>query len=214
MEINYKSLISESTTPFFTRQNLKILLGRNRRTVDYRIKSLIKDGILVAVKSGFYVNNVLYKSTSTPKDMVLYIGGILVPQSYVSLEYALSFYGFLAEQVYTVTYITTQKTRKFQNNLFSFSYRNIKPALYWGYMKRPFGDLSYQMASPAKAMFDFLYLTPVGTDQATRNLLFDSRFNWGVFSAKDKKEFQEIIEKSTSKKMANILKYLTQENVI
>ena len=27
MEINYKSLISESTTPFFTRQNLKILLG-------------------------------------------------------------------------------------------------------------------------------------------------------------------------------------------
>lgn len=214
MEINYKNLISENTAPIFTRQNLEILLGSNRRTLDYRIKSLIKEGILVPVKSGFYVNNVLYKSTSTPRDMALYIGGVLVPKSYVSLEYVLSLYSFLAENVYTITYITTQKTRKFQNDLLSFSYRSIKSELFWGYVKRFFGGLSYQMASPAKALFDLIYLTPLGSDRVIQEFLFNSRFNWGVFTIQDKREFKETVKKSQSKKMENILKYLTRENVI
>jgi len=214
MEINYKNLISESAAPFFTRQNLEMFLGRNRRTLDYRIKSLIRQEILIPLKSGFYVNNSLYKRTPAPLDMTLYIGGALVPKAYVSLEYSMSFYGFLAENAYTFTYVTTQKTRKFQNDFFNFSYKSIKPELFWGYTKRFFGSLSYQMASPAKAVFDFIYLTPLGSGRAIREFLFDSRFNWEIFSLQDKAEFKQAVEKSQSKKMGNILKYLIRENVI
>ncbi|EKE14736.1 MAG: hypothetical protein ACD_12C00317G0002, partial [uncultured bacterium] len=80
--------------------------------------------------------------------------------------------------------------------------------------KRFFGSLSYQMASPAKAVFDFIYLTPLGSGRAIREFLFDSRFNWEIFSLQDKAEFKQAVEKSQSKKMGNILKYLIRENVI
>ena len=85
MEIEYKDLIQNSTSPVFTRQNLEVLLGSNRRTTDYRIQSLISEKILVPVKPGFYINNSLYQKTTSPQDMALYVGNALVPQSYVSL---------------------------------------------------------------------------------------------------------------------------------
>lgn len=208
METGYERMISESSAPVFTRRNLEILLGGNRRTTDYRIQSLIKHNILVPVKRGMYGNNVLYKKTPTPADMALYIGGIIVPRSYVSLEYALSFYGILAESVYTMTYVTMQKPRKFQNGSFSFSYRNIKSALFFGFTPHLFGTLSYQMASPAKALFDFIYLTPLSSDQSIRELLLESRFNWDVVTAKDKAEFKKTVEISASKKMGRVLAFL------
>lgn len=208
MEIDYKKLISDSPAPFFTRQNLEIILGDNRRTLDYRIKSLIRGGLLDPIKPGFYLNKTLYQKTSTSEELARYIGGEVVRDSYISLEYALALYGILAESVYTITYITTKKTRIFQSELVSFRYRNIKSDLFWGYTKRSFGNLSYQIASPAKALFDLIYLTSLKTDQLTREFLFGSRFNWTAFTAKDKLEFKDIVAKSKSRKMANILQYL------
>ncbi len=211
MEISYKKLISDSPAPFFTRQNLEVLLGDNRRTLDYRIKSLIRMGMLDSIKPGFYLNKTLYQKTSEPEELARYIGGEMVRDSYISLEYALALYGILAESVYTITYITTKKTRTFQSKLVSFRYRNIKPGLFWGYSKRSLGNLSYQIASPAKAMFDLIYLTPLKTRQTTQEFLFNSRFNWGAFTPKDMQEFKAIVTKSKSKKMSNILQYVYEQ---
>ena len=90
MEIDYKKLISESTAPFFTRQNLEVLLGNNRRTLDYRIRSLIKAGLLDTIKPGFYLNETLYQKSSAPEELARYIGCEIVRDSYISLEYALA----------------------------------------------------------------------------------------------------------------------------
>lgn len=214
MEIDYKKLISESTSPFFTRQNLKILLGDNRRTLDYRIRLLINSGLLESIKPGFYLNKNLYQKTYVPEELARYIGGEIVRDSYISLEYALAFYGILAESVYTITYVTTKKTRTFQSNLMSFRYRNIKPDLFWGYTKNFFGNLSYQIASPAKAMFDFIYLTSLGSGRTVQEFLLGSRFNWTVFTAKDKQELKETVVKSGSRKMNNILRFLEKEKIV
>lgn len=214
MEIDYKELILESTAPFFTRKNLEILLGDNRRTLDYRIKLLINSGLLESIKPGFYLNKTLYQKTPVREEMARYIGGELVRDSYISLEYALAFYGVLAESVYTITYVTTKKTRTFQSNLMSFKYRNIKPSLFWGYTKNSFGNLFYQIASPAKAMFDFIYLTSLGSERTVQEFLFGSRFNWDAFTAKDKQEFKDIVVTSKSKKMSIILRYLEKEKII
>ncbi|MDP1722210.1 MAG: hypothetical protein Q8L37_03295 [Candidatus Gottesmanbacteria bacterium] len=212
METDYKKLISESTAPFFTRKNLELLLGDNRRTTDYRITSLRRMGMLDTIKPGIYLNKTLYQKTSEPEEMARYIGGEMVRDSYISLEYALALYGILAESVYTITYITTKKTRKFQSPLMSFRYRNIKSGLFWGYTKKFFGTLTYQMASPAKALFDLIYLTPLESGRVAREFLFDSRFNWGVFTPKDMQEFKEIVTKSRSKKMRNVLQYLYERH--
>lgn len=208
MEIKYKELIQNSTSPLFTRQNLEVLLGSNRRTTDYRIKSLLTNKILLPIKPGWYLNNVLYKKTASPRDMALYIGCMLVPGAYVSLEYALSFYGFLSESVYTFTYVTTTKTKKFQNEYLSYSYRNMKPELFFGYTNRSFESFSYRMARPAKALFDLLYLTPLRSKRAIQEFLFGSRFNWDALSPDDRTELKKMGKQSSSKKMQKVLGFI------
>lgn len=214
METDYRKLISESLAPFFTRKNLEVLLGNNRRTLDYRIASLVQNGLLARLKPGLYINYALYQKTSSPEELARYIGCEIVRESYISLEYALALYGVLAESVYTMTYVTTQKTRTFQNDFLSLTYRNIKPSLFWGYTRRQYGDLSYRIASPAKAMFDLIYLTPLDSDTAIREFLFNSRFNWDVMNRADKREFRESVERSTSSKMNMILRYIAEKEIV
>ena len=214
MEIDYRKLISNSQAPFFTRQNLEVLLGSNRRTLDYRIISLIKAGLLARLKPGLYVNYAFYQKTSAPEELARYIGCEIVRESYISLEYALALYGVLAESVYTITCVTTQKTRTLRNDFLSVTYRIIKSSLFWGYIYRQYGDLTYRIASPAKAMFNLIYLTPLRSDSAIREFLFDSRFNWEAMSRADKKEFKESVEKSTSSKMKKILRYLAEKEIV
>lgn len=210
-----KAVVSRSGAPFFVRQNLEVLLGSNRRGLDYKIKSLIQSGIIIPLKKGFYLNNTLYQETTNRGDMLAYVGNMLVHPSYVSLEYSLSLYGILAESVFTITYITTKKTRVFQSGQFSFSYKNIKPDLFFGYTEKKYkNNLTYYMATPAKAIFDFVYLTPLKTKKTIREFLFDSRFNWGVLIEEDKIEFRKIVEKSKSVKMKVVEKCLEKEGVL
>lgn len=202
METEYEKILENSESPFFTRGNLKVILGDNRRTVDYRIRALIKRGVLRSIKPGFFLNEFLYKNSSNPDEILCYVGSILVPQSYVSLQWALSKYGILAEGVYSLTFITIRKTRKFLSGGVSLTYRSIKPSLFFGFRSQTTGNFEYQIASPAKALFDYFYLSPSGSERQ------ENRFNLDVLTQEDINEFRDFVNKSQSPKMRKILKYL------
>lgn len=214
MEIKYEKLISESSAPYFTRQNLEILLGTNRRTLDYRIGSLIRRGILTRMKPGVYVNATLLETTPSPEELLSYIGCQLVPNSYLSLEYALSVYGILAESVYEMTYVTTRKTRKFSSGSLRFTYRNIKPDLFSGYVTKNYQTYSYVIATPAKALFDFLYFTPFETVVTMREFINTARINWDSLTKKDTDELKYFIRVSASKKLNTLFQILTKKGVL
>ena len=78
MEINYFE-----SQPYFSRKNLELILGKNRRTLDARIKSLIDKGILLRLKKGFYLSIPYYNNTSDETALLEYIGSILVYPSYI-----------------------------------------------------------------------------------------------------------------------------------
>ena len=103
--------------------------------------------------------------------------------SYISMESALSFYNFIPEGVFTTTSVSTLKTAQFDTPIGYFSYRNIKPSLFWGYrLERQIGNrLSgwYKIATPEKAILDFLYLNPKYDNEADFEGL---RFNWWEFA--------------------------------
>lgn len=205
MEINYKKILAKSEVPFFTRQNLEILLGDNRRTLDYRIKALIVDEILLPLKSGAYLNRALYEQQAEPEDMLRYIATMMVEPSYISLEYAMAFYGILAESVYTLTLITTKKTRILPNSLMDFAYRNLKPELFFGFEQKAFGNFTYAIATPEKALFDYIYLTPLVSKRSMKELLFDSRLN---LTRINRLKFEVIVKQSKSVKMQKVLELL------
>lgn len=209
MEINM-----EFTAPYYSRNNLELILGSNRRTLDYRILALIRKGILERIRPGFYLNTKLL-STSTEKESLLeYVGTVAKYPSYVSLEYALSAYGLIPESIFTITYITSKKPGQYFSDNISLKYRNIKPELFNGYETRTYGKGVYLYARKYKALFDFIYLTPTPNQRAFKELLLSSRINWSALSSMDRDEFIAMCSSSGSGKMMKAITILQKENIL
>ena len=122
-----------------------------RRLVEWQHKNYIRKLI-----------NKWYLFTEVPADeLLLYrISNCLCRPSYVSLHTALAYYQLLPEGVYMQTGITTHKTTRYETPVGCFDYRNVKPALYFGYEALRYQNLPVLMAQPEKALLDLLYLTP------------------------------------------------------
>ena len=78
----------------------------------------------------------------------------LVRPSYISFEYALSFYG-LSDRISWIITLTTLKRHKFVHaGPYAFEYTKLKKELFFGYERID----DYYIASPEKALLDTIYL--------------------------------------------------------
>ena len=82
--------------------------------------------------------------------------------SYLSLESALVWYGFIPEIVYGYTSVTARITRTFKNVCGRFIYRHVKSELFWGYVQMKTDHGPYLLAEPGKALLDYFYLNLAG----------------------------------------------------
>ena len=110
------------------------------------------------IKKGLYVSGPTLKA-NRPEPFLL-ANHILGP-SYVSLESALSYYGFIPERVYEITSITTKAARKFETPMGVFNYIRLPLPYYsFGIQQTKFTDKQYaMMASPEKALCDKIVTT-------------------------------------------------------
>lgn len=115
-----------------------------------------RKGYIEKIRSGYYR---LAKPVAGEGELFFAANRIYAP-SYVSLQSALSWYGFIPEGVFTVTSVSTLKTQSFETPLGHFSYRSVRKDLFFGYRMETFGDIRAKVAHPEKALLDFLYLTP------------------------------------------------------
>ena len=198
--------------PYYTKQNLSLALGKNKDALDYWIKKLIKNQALIPLKKGLYISTYyldLIKAKGKEEEYLEYLAGVIRSPSYLSLEYALSKYGIIPEAVFAITSITTKSTRSYQSGLTGFYYRNLKTKLFTGFTEQNFGKQKIRIATPAKALFDFLYLKKFSClAQKKDYLLSDGRINWEVFKKNDQKDFRQYVKLSASKKMLEIDKIL------
>jgi len=113
----------------------------------------VKKGYLIRLKNGLYAF-----SREKEKLRGEGIAFLLCQPSYLSLESALAWYGFIPEIVYAYTSVTARITRTFENVCGRFIYRHMKSELFWGYveMKTDYGP--YLMAEPEKALLDYFFL--------------------------------------------------------
>lgn len=153
-------------------QVLLSLLQGYRRPND-KIHSLMKEGKLISLKKGLYIWG------SSPLPEKLSIANILNTPSYVSVESALSFYGLIPEQVFTVSSMTFKTSKKFINTLGNFEYIKIPIPYYSFGIKRVLirdGQFSL-MATSEKALMDKV-ITTAGTiirsEIAAQKFLFEN----------------------------------------
>ena len=204
-----------SKQPYYTKQNLALALGRENYSLDYWIKKLIRENILIQLKKGFYISSFFLEENNKKGSLDEYfflLANILREPSYISLERVLSLAGLIPEQSFAITSITIKSTRIYKTKTATFIYRSIKPSLFIGYKKTEKG---IYLASPSKSLFDFLYLKKFkDNNDAVDYLTERGRINWGILTKDDKKEFDRYVDLSKSKKMTELLAILTREKLI
>ena len=220
MRINQILSIVKSL-PYFTKQNLGVGLKREGEDLNYWIKKLTSEKMILPLKKGFYISP-FYTETAikSPEQLELYwvyLANVLRSPSYVSLEYVLSKYNIIPETTFALTSITLKSSRVYNTSKATFIYRNLKRELFYGYQLLAFGNtgLEVRIAYPYKALFDFLYLKSFISKKETEDYLLKSgRINWDELSRMDKDKLVEIINKSRSKKMKTILSILYRKRII
>lgn len=123
----------------------------------------------------FYINRGLYEDNeSTPSYL---LSGYIKSPSYISFEYALSFYGVIPESVTTVTSATTGTNHHnvYKNRFGVFSYRDVPSKVFLNeliYVEKD--GYSYIMATKEKALCDYLYIRePISNYKDFKSFLFD-----------------------------------------
>ena len=114
-----------------------------------------KKGWLIGLKRGVYLLNKNDRRVDIDNNV---IANVLYEPSYLSLEYALNFYGIIPEAVADITSVTTRKTMRFSNELGNFIYQKIKPQAFPGFKRMEQKKNSFFIAEAEKAIVDFLYL--------------------------------------------------------
>lgn len=211
--MKYTILSSLESLPYFTTEAVKQLLGNESAAVGTMQTALyrwMKTGQLIQLKKGVYMTRRFFELHRADADFAPMVSAILIPQSYLSLEYILQRNAILTEMTYPVSAVTLKQTRVFENKLGTYTYRNIKADLYQGVTFSEYLGIPIVQATVAKALFDFLYFRPWSNmgRSANINLAEKLRLNLEDFSENDQVEFAAFIGISKSKKMDRILKNL------
>ena len=118
-----------------------------------KIRSLLKGKAIIRVKKGLYVFGPDYNRGPFSREL---LANLIYGPSYVSLDYALSYYGLIPERVETVTSVTCGKNRVFSTPIGRFTYWSIPLDSYRvGIDLIQLGEKrSFLMATPEKALVD------------------------------------------------------------
>lgn len=119
-----------------------------------KVQSLEKEGDLIRLKRGLYV--VSHEISGKPINVPLCANHIYGP-SYVSLRWALRWYGLIPEQVHRMTSVTIKRSRSFETPIGFFDYYQVKPTYFSIGLRIVQEDgVSFIMATPEKALCDFV----------------------------------------------------------
>jgi predicted transcriptional regulator of viral defense system len=118
-----------------------------------RLSEWQKKGYIQKIIKGYY----LFSDVDIDENTLLIIANKIYRPSYISFETAMSYYRLIPESVYMITSASTRRTIQFETPMARFSYRTVKPALFFGYSLLPGG---IKMAFLEKALLDHFYINP------------------------------------------------------
>jgi len=142
---------------YFTSQETAILFPDSEDRRYGLVKRAIAGGQIIHIRRGLYCLAPKYQK----KKLNLYaLAEHLYGPSYVSLESALSWHGWIPEAVYTLTSASLGKSKEFKTPLGAFSYNRVPQKVFYAGVERltdEAGD-AFLMAQPIKALADYVYV--------------------------------------------------------
>ncbi len=211
--MNIMQLRKEIVTPVFTHDQLEYLLSATMSNVNAKISYMVNKGELIRLKKGIYVLGADYQKE--PVDMIS-VANILYAPSYVSYEYALSYYGLIPERVYEITSASLHGKKSFETDLGRFSYKPVPLQVYaigvdWLYDSVNGGKL---IATPEKALCDKVRsdrgIGRLSQEKLAVYLEYDLRIEWDGLLSLDTDLIANIAMAYRSSNLKNIGKLIAK----
>jgi hypothetical protein len=171
---------------------------RQYRSPRTKIGLMLKKGEIVRIKKGLYI---LPEEYGGKLDNIL-LSNLIYGPSYVSFEYALSYWGLIPEKIEVVTAVTNKRKKRFQTPIGVFSYRFLNNRIF------PVGRVlikddagSSIIASKEKSLCDKLATVKEikNEEDAVEYLNTDLRVDWEEIKDLDVVELKSIMAHYRSK---------------
>ncbi|MFH1541082.1 MAG: hypothetical protein ABID79_04420 [Elusimicrobiota bacterium] len=176
-------------------------LNRHNLFFNIQLERWVKKGYVISLRKNFYLLNNEDKKDNPSK---MFIAKEIYSPSYISLEYALSIYGLIPERTMDITSVSTKKTNKFENKFGTFIYQHIKENCFTGFVeKKDETGLVYFIATPEKAVADFLYLNKNRFDKNYRDILKES-FRFQNTDSLNRRKFKFYVKLFSNQKLSQI----------
>ena len=166
-----------------------------------RLSEWQKKGYIKKIVKGYY----LFSDVDMNEDTLAAIANKIYKPSYISFETAMSHYRLIPESIYMITSASTKRTSLFETPVARFSYRTIKPALFFGYSLLP-GRI--KMAFMEKAILDYFYINPAAQ---TNDDFASLRINREeMLSRVNKERFTDYLRRFNQKRLSKRMEYFLE----
>jgi hypothetical protein len=187
----------------FTRQEASSWINADGARLNALLKRAVGSGELLRIIRGLYCLDKRYLRTHiNPLNLAQRIQG----PSYISLESALSYHGWIPEAVYTITSTSLERSRTFDTPLGVFSYTRVPQSCFYRCVNRIVTEEggSFLLAEPLKALADYVYAHRCPWDSATpvREAL---RVEEHALEELDASSFEPLLDQYRSRHMQRFL---------
>jgi predicted transcriptional regulator of viral defense system len=198
-----KNILKSIETPYIDAQTLLNFLDDYKKPRE-AILRMVKNEELIRLKNGFYLISEKITHGSSRVIPFEQVANLLYGPSYVSMEWALSFYGMIPERVHIVTSMTLGRNKEYHTSVGDFSYFTLSSESYSiGITQKKSSDFigRFLIASPEKALADMVYKTckNLGKDQLKDELLESKRMDRESFRGLNKDLLKDIVESYRAK---------------
>ncbi|MBP1609760.1 MAG: hypothetical protein H6Q04_1995 [Acidobacteria bacterium] len=213
------TVLEKSETGIFTLMELARWVGGSSNRRFALLKRALKSGEVIRIHRGLYCLGSKYLRQK-PDPLVL--AQRIYGPSYISLETALSYHGWIPEAVYAITSASMDRSREFETPLGQFSFTRIPQKVFYkevtrvekeGGSKNEQGfhiSESFLMASPLKALADYVYAHRL--DWISANPVIESlRVDESSLSGVKVEAFDRLLANYSSRRVRRFLEALRKD---
>ncbi len=205
--------LERAVAGIFTRSEVVCWVGGSANRQFGLLKRAMKAGEVLRIHRGLYC--LASKYLRQQVDPLVLAQRICGP-SYVSLETALSYHGWIPEAVYTVTSVSLGRSREFDTPLGNFSFTCVPQHTFYTEVARVVKDGSgdgggscerggsFLLASPLKALADYVYVHKCDWD-SPRPIVESLRVDKGALAGLNASSIETLRANYSSRRVRRFL---------
>jgi hypothetical protein len=208
MNIDFQKYLIDWPKPYIRDQDLQsFFLNVNSRRYD-AVKYAIRKGYLLVIRRGLYLIKLPFKKQTFD---LLELAQAIYGPSYISLESALSFHGWIPEAVYTTTSVSTRRSKEFDTPIGPFSFKHAPPHNFYEQVNRIESQESvFLIAEPWKALADYIYVYKREWP-SIQDLYLDMRIERETLLESNILNLERLAKSYSNKKVRSVLRSFLRE---